>query len=384
MFNRLRAVSAAAMLAVAISMLAIATAEDLRSDRPDPYAVQPGDTLWSIAGRFLQKPWQWPQIWQANPQLRDPDRIYPGDLLHLTGNAPARAPARIALQPGPRQHPPIDAIALAQVEPFLRDLRVTERFEQLPYVAGFEDSHLRGTSGQLAYIKGLTQAQPGQRYALLRPGLRFSLPRLQQDLDSRGERFLGTGTLWRSYIAPESRREALGYELTQVNQGTVTRVGAGTLATTLLLDEGGREVRPGDRVVPIEPQRYDLQFVPHPPSPQALAVKPRVLAVADAFSAAGPHDVIALSGGLRDGIDNGTVFSLWRQSGRVNDRIEHKHYVRIDDGHVGGSTRTVGIPDEYAAHAMVFRSFDRVSYALIMEGVKPVLTGYALRHPDAH
>lgn len=373
MLIRLRTVVAAAMLTVAT----YAAAVEMAGDHPDTYVVKKGDTLWDIAGKFLKKPWLWPEIWQANPQVKNPHLIYPGDVLSLAYLD------RVGVQPGPRQEAPINAIPLADVEPFLKNLRVVDSFEELPYVVAFEDNRLRGSAGQVAYINGLPDAQPGQRYAVVRPTVRFSLPKLNEDLDARGDTIPGAGNLWKTYMAPEKRRELLGYELAQVNVGTITRgVGDKVEAATLLLQDSGREVRAGDRLIAIEAQPYDLQFIPHPPAQQALDASVRVLAVADMFTSGGPRDVIALSGGAREGIDNGTVFSIWRQGTRATDNVKVKRTSRADDGYTGGSS-TVGLPDEYAAHAMVFRTFDKVSYALVMEGVKPARVGYAAKHPDA-
>ena len=219
---------------------------------------------------------------------------------------------------------------------------------------------------------------------MVRPTVRYELPRLSDDLNSEGRSTPGTGNLWQTFVAPDNkRRETLGYELAQVNIGTVTRVSAdGSQATTLLLQDSAREVRAGDRLIAVQAQPYDLQFVPHPPAAQALEAGLRVLAVADAFSAAGPRDVIAISGGSREGIDNGTVVSLWRHGTRVNDRVQRPNTSRADDGFTGGRG-SVALPDEYAAHAMVFRTFDKVSYALVMDGVKPTRIGYDVKHPDA-
>lgn len=373
MFNRIRTVVAVAMLTVAT----YAAAVEMAGDHPDTYVVKKGDTLWDIAGKFLKKPWLWPEIWQANPQVQNPHLIYPGDVLSLAYLD------RVGVKPGPRQEAPINAIPLADIEPFLKNLRITDEFKSLPYVVSLEDSRLRASAGQVAYVVNLDNAQVGQRYAVFRPTLSYALPRHNEDLQANGDTLAGSGNLWKTYIAPSSRNEFLGYEMAQVNVGTVTRVPSGTTeVTSLLLQDSGREVRPGDRLMPVEAQPYDLQFIPHPPAPQAAEAELRVLAVADTFTSAGPRDVIAISGGAREGIDNGTVFSLWRNSRRVNDRVEHSLISRADDGFTGGG-RTVGVPEEYAAHAMVFRTFDKVSYALVMEGVKPVKVGYNARHPDA-
>ncbi|QNH15454.1 LysM peptidoglycan-binding domain-containing protein [Xanthomonas sp. GW] len=377
MFNRLRTVVAVAMLTVAT----YAASASMAAEHPDTYVVRKGDTLWDIAGRFLGKPWLWPEIWQANPQVQNPHLIYPGDVLSL---AYLDRVARATVKQGPRQDAPIDAIPLSDVEPFLKNLRVADSIDELPYVVGFEDNRLRATIGQVVYATGLSEAQVGQRYAVVRPTVRYELPRLSDDLNNEGRSTPGTGNLWQTFVAPDNkRRETLGYELAQVNIGTVTRVSADdSQATTLLLQDSAREVRAGDRLIAVQAQPYDLQFVPHPPSAQALEAGLRVLAVADAFSAAGPRDVIAISGGSREGIDNGTVVSLWRHGTRVNDRVHRPNTSRADDGFTGGRG-SVALPDEYAAHAMVFRTFDKVSYALVMDGVKPTRIGYDVKHPDA-
>jgi len=108
----------------------------------------------------------------------------------------------------------------------------------------------------------------------------------------------------------------------------------------------------------------------------------RVLAVTDMFSTGGPRDVIAISAGRAQGVDNGTVFSLWRHGSHVAHRMKFPGSSRMDDSVSTGAGR-VSLPDEYAAHAMVFRTFDNVSYALVMQGVKPVRVGYSALHPDA-
>src|SRR5678815_5706305 len=115
---------------VVVALLTVATyatAVEMRGDHPDTYVVQRGDTLWDIAGRFLKRPWLWPEIWQANPQVRNPHLIYPSDVLSLAYLD------RMAVQEGPRNGAPINAIPLAAVEPFLKKLRVVDDFEQMPY-----------------------------------------------------------------------------------------------------------------------------------------------------------------------------------------------------------------------------------------------------------
>ena len=374
MLLRFRTVVAAAMLTVA----AYATAVEVNGGHPDTYVVRKGDTLWDIAGRFLQKPWLWPEIWQANPQVANPHLIYPGDVLSLAYLD------RVTAQPGPRQEAPVTGVPLAQVEPFLKQLSVVDSIEQLPYVVGLEDNRLRATGGQTAYVR-LADAQAGQRWAVVRPTVRYAQPKPTEDLTANGDVTPGSGNLWKAFSAPNHRRGILGYELAQVGTGTITKVAGGrTEASTLALDNasGGREVRAGDRLVPVEATPYDLQFFPHVPAAGMEGVDVRVLAVTDMFSTGGPRDVIAISAGRAQGVDNGTVFSLWRHGSHVAHRMKFPGSSRMDDSVSTGAGR-VSLPDEYAAHAMVFRTFDNVSYALVMQGVKPVRVGYSALHPDA-
>ncbi len=369
----------------AVALLTVATyaaAVEMRGDHPDTYVVQRGDTLWDIAGRFLKRPWLWPEIWQANPQIRNPHLIYPGDVLSLAYLD------RLGLQPGPRVGAPINAIPLAQVEPFLKNLRVVNQFEQLPYVVGLEGDRLRSSRGQVAYIR-LAGAQPGQRYAVVRPTERYTrLDRIRccdlfhkDDLDFRGRRVIDSENFWTDTLTPHNGQELLGYELMQVNVGTVTRGEVGGIqASTLLLDEEGREVRVGDRLIPVDAQPYDLQFFPHPPRQQLKYGRARILAVADMLTSGGPHDVVALSVGAREGVDNGTVFSIWRVGSSVTDKVVYGAE-RTEDS-IADSAK-VRLPDEFAGHVMVFRTFDKVSYGLVMDSIKPSRVGYELKHPDA-
>ncbi|WP_240125715.1 LysM peptidoglycan-binding domain-containing protein [Thermomonas alba] len=378
----LRVVLAAALLTVA----SYAAALELRGDHPDTYVVKRGDTLWDISARFLKKPWLWPEIWQANPQIKNPHLIYPGDVISLAYLD--RVTAKVT--PGERTARPIDAVPLAEVEPFLKDLRIVDSLDGLPYVVGLEDNRLRASRGQVAYVRGLEGAAPGQRYLVVRPEKRYRMLERAglccdlfqtQDLDARGQPGLSQDSPWTAAVFPSKNTEFLGYELMTQTVGTVTRIEVGGIqATTLLLDAEGRDVRVGDRLIPVQAQPYDLQFFPHPPKQQAEYGRLTVLSVADAARFGGTRDVIAISGGSRQGIDNGTVFSIWRRGDSVVDRVRDG----LDrDESLTLHESKVRLPDEFAGHAMVFRTFDNVSYALVMSSVKPTRIGYELKHPDA-
>ena len=386
MFRKFRTVIAAAAFIVAT----YAAAAEMAGPHPDTYVVKRGDTLWDISAKFLKKPWLWPEIWQANPQIKNPHLIYPGDVLSLAYLD------RVTLQAGPRDEAPIGAIPLSDIEPFLKNLRVTDSFEGLPRVVGLEDDRLRSSGGQLVYTLGLEGAQVGQRFAILRPTLRYTNTRFlsngefvtyQEDLDFRGKR-VGSQTIdwdrsWNSAMLDTGAQLGLlGYEMAQVSVGTLTRgVMPGSDTSTVTLEGNGHEVRVGDRLVPVEAQPYDLQFIPHVPAVPQPEGRLQIMAVANAMTAGGPRDVVAISGGSREGIDNGTVFSIWRQGSSMIDRQHDPRDSRPTVGKRGSGD--IQLPDEYAGHVMVFRTFDKVSYGLVMEGTKPSRVGYTLKHPDA-
>jgi hypothetical protein len=379
--HRLKVVSAAALLTVGT----FAVAQEFRGDHPDTYVVKRGDTLWDIAGRFLKKPWLWPEIWQANPQIANPHLIYPGDVISLA----YLDRVGVGVQPGPRGEAPINAINLSEIEPYLRDLRVVDDFENLPHVVGLEEDIARASPGHLAYVRGLEGAQVGQRWLVVRPTTRYvrigkreccdMLTRNHYDF--RGKLIPGFGSPWSDTAGADVGREFLGHELLKVSAGTVTKLMEGDVeVTTLELDNNHLEVRAGDRLIPVDAQPYDLQFFPHPPKQALDENKARVLSVASSLTSGGPRDVVALSVGRDDGIDNGTVLSIWRQGSNVVDRVE-TDYWRGDESVPKG--RRVQLPDEYAGHVMIFRTFDKVSYGLVMQGEKPSRVGYRLKHPDA-
>lgn len=366
MFKRLLAVTAAMLLTLAGAVIAA----EMREDHPTTYVVKKGDTLWDIAGRFLKKPWLWPEIWQANPQVENPHLIYPGDVLSLVyvdGEPRVRAD-------GPRIGEAVDTIPLSEVEPFLKQLTVVEDPSLLPHVAGLEDDRLYSTAGQLVYVRGLDGATPGQVVDIARPvsllgGGKGKAPPGITPLDMVGRRHHSHWTVPRGF--GEATGEVLGYELQVHATGEVTRVQGEV--TVVVLREEGREIRVGDRVLPSEAQPYDLQFMPR--APESVPDNARILAVADGVNA-GPRSVVALNVGARDGIRNGHTMSIWHGGALRGDHVANR-------SHFAAHRDKVQMPDDFVGHLMVFRTFDRVSYALVMDGIRPVQHADLLKHPDA-
>ena len=361
-----------------VTVAVYAAGAQLRSDHPDSYTVRKGDTLWGISARFLSKPWLWPEIWQANPQVQNPHLIYPGDVLNLSFiNGP-----RLGLQPRVRaEGEPIPAIPLSALRMFLKETRVlsTDEVKQLPYVVGFEEARLRGTVGQNIYVRNL-KADPGQRWAIVRPSHAFrgfneddrSEPYglVGHELDNeasivttpwreefRGDHHYGTGT-------------DLGTEVTVI--GTAETLRTGDVSTLLLLDST-LEIHKGDRILPIDDKPYDAYYYPH--APKAVPDNSRVIAFTDAMESVGQMQVVALSIGAKDGVENGQTFSVMHPGETINDDVASDSW-RRDMG------KSVTLPEEFAGHVMVFRTFDRVSYALVMDSIKPISMGDRLTMPE--
>jgi hypothetical protein len=367
MLKRLLAVTAAMLLTLATA----AIAAELRADHPTTYTVKKGDTLWDIAGRFLKKPWLWPEIWQANPQVKNPHLIYPGDVLSLVyiDGEP------VIQSDGPQIGEAIDTIPLSEIEPFLKQFTVVDDVKSLPYVVGLEEDRLYSTAGQLVYVRGLDGAQPGQVVDLARPVYVFGGGKGKErpgrsDLTFRGDREHKHWTNPKGF--GEASGEFLGHELQIHATGEVTQI-QGEVAVVVLREEG-REIRVGDRVLPSEAQPYDLQFMPR--APDSIPERARILAVADGLEA-GPKIVVAISAGARDGIRNGHVMSIWHDGANRPDVVAHRNKMAANGD-------KVEMPDDFLGRLMVFRTFDKVSYALVMEGIRPVRQGDLLKHPDAN
>ncbi|SEO39710.1 LysM domain-containing protein [Luteibacter sp. UNC138MFCol5.1] len=365
-----------------------AAASQIRPDHPDTYTVRKGDTLWDISARFLRKPWLWPEIWQANPQVRNPHLIYPGDVLNLsmTGGGP-----RIGLQPRIREGgDAVTAIPLGELRMFLKEMRVmnADDVEQAPYLVGFEEARLRATPGNKLYARDLDSAQPGQRWAIVRPTHRFrdhggSSGGMDAVNNPSHGSFVADELDSDVSMAPSPWREDSRHD-THVGKGAdrgveVSVIGTAEVIATngdvasLVLVDSTLEVRKGDRLMQVDDAPYDPYFYPH--APKSMPADPRVLGFADAYYGVGSRQVISISAGSADGVDNGTTFTVMSQGETISDEVSGNYNRR-------GTSPDVKLPDEYGGHIMVFRTFDHVSYALVMDALRPLKKGDKLVLPE--
>jgi hypothetical protein len=368
---------------------------ELREDHPEQYVVQEGDTLWDIAGRFLTRPWQWPAIWQANPEIDNPHLIYPGDtlsLVYIDGQPRLVMDRTRRLSPEIRRSDasgPIKTVPLAAIEPFLLKPRVVGRDELagLPYVVANEDTRAASAQPYRAFVRGLDGARPGEQVVLARlrhqyeevetdggrSAIRQNLMRGNRGAVPSGQRPIEVGRQLNPF-APEGK--VVGYQLWEVARAEVLTNGDPAQLEVL---DSDLEVRPGDYVLPIDPYLYDLTFYPRAPDfdiPDGASI----IGLRGGDAAVAHFQIVALDIGARDGVEPGHTFSVFHKNRTVEDEFVRGMRGRPAPTNVSGSEVT--LPPQYIGQVMVFRSFDRVSYALVMTGKRGVRTGDLVDHPD--
>ena len=316
----------------------------LAPNAPDSYVVKHGDTLWGIAKVFLRDPWYWPEIWQVNPQVKNPHLIYPGDTLRLVY---IDGKPRIMLQPGlergnaarvlPRvRSQPLEAavtsIPYETVAAFMSKPSVLEKdqIKHAPYVLGTRDLHVVMANGDTVYARGFSApVELGSHYNLVRVG--------------------------EALRDPDDNR-LLGYNGVYTGSGHVTRVGD---PATLIMTDSTRETYPGDKLFPGTVD-VPLDFIPSPPRTK---IDGRIIAVSDGVTVIGQYQVVVVNRGARDGLAPGNVLAVFGVGGTVRDNIKHGYLTGVSSLFA----KNVRLPDERTGTFMVFKTFDRMSYGLIME-----------------
>lgn len=377
-----------------ISWVVFAAEIELKSDHPDTYVVQKGDTLWDIAAKFLTQPWLWPEIWQANPQVQNPHLIFPGDRLSLVYlNGRARI-IREDLRPMVRStqlEDAVTAVPLSEVLPFLKKARILtkEEIKTLPYVVGLEENHLRGIEGSNAYVRGLSM-EAGARVLVLRPSYvyydipdRFpwvDVPRHAEGRQWGTDHGVTAERWWKEKVlvnhAYRRTWEYLGHEVIEIAYGRVLRAGE---VSTVFITNGDRELRKGDLIIADQSLPFDLTFYPHAPKEVPHNMRVVTIGTTDSLYGVGPKNVVALSKGARDGVENGQVFAAFQPGEVIRDDIKYPD--RDLRALFRPKKAKVQLPDEFAGNIMVFRTFEKVSYGLVMDGIRPIRVGALLREP---
>ena len=382
------------LLVTMLASAAMAQDVSLRSDHPDEYVVVKGDTLWDISGKFLEKPWQWPSIWHANPQIENPHLIYPGDrisLVYIDGqprlliNADGRT---VKLSPGVRVLPreAVPPIEWDAIKKFVINSRILlpdqVDFQNLPYVVANESQRHLAAETDLTYVRGI-DGRLGKEYAIVRlrhiyyddngvmkRGMKARYPeKLKKGLEYPDSVWNATME-WRKKNPP-----ILGYELWDVAKARLVKTGD---PATLQIEGGRAPVKAGDFILPVDKHEYASQMVPHAMNPVPDGME--VIALTQTTYGSGHYQLVAINAGSNQGVEPGHVFSAFRAGKHVRDEVKYPKG-SWEDAKVWGDDH-VTLPDQYSAHILVFRVFDEVSYAMIMDGDRPVREHDVLKHPD--
>lgn len=334
------------------------TSVETQPNYPNSYTVVRGDTLWDISGKFLKKPWLWPQIWDINPDIENPHLIYPGDQIALdyTTGAPRFVVSRNGQQLNgedastssiaksrpkgthyERRSPEIRSESLEDAIPsipgdaiqqFLIYPQVVtlEKIEQAPYIVGNSEGRLTSAAGHQIYARG--RLNPNQHtYGVFRQSEELRDPI--------------TG-------------ELLGYEVDHVANAKLQALGD---PASLLITDNKMETLSGDLLMETTEQEIVHSYIPRMPK---IKGEGRIISLINAIAQSGRNQVVVLNIGQRAGIEVGDVMAVERRGGTITDRF-HKR-----------GNQEVELPSTRTGVLMVFQTFEKVSYALVMESTRPI------------
>lgn len=319
----------------------------LNPQHPQQYVVVEGDTLWDIAARFLRDPWLWPETWYNNPQIANPHLIYPGDVISLTYvNGEPRLVLERSGRPTVKLSPQARVVALDNAIPtipmdairqFLSQTRIVtdEELAQAPYMVESAEEHLVTSADNRIYVRGVNSSDR-IRFGVFRPGDVYRSPRFE---------------------------EPLGREAIYIGEAHAQQFGD---PSTFALTSTAREALIGDRLFPIEQEDLIPHFIPHAPQ---RSVEGRIISVLDGVTQIGQHQVVVVDLGTRDRMERGHVLAIHQAGQAIPDTVGDR------------LSATVKLPDERAGVLMIFRTFERVSYALVMNTTRPVHVLDIVRNP---
>ncbi len=361
MNTSLKAIVKTAIVTVFSSTLLMTTAyannpaPTIKADAPNRYIVKKGDTLWDISGRYLESPWRWKEIWATNKQIKNPNLIYPNDILilcviqgqtlvgidtgegcagiekQLTGNVVSAVTVTSVANS-------IPAIPLTAIQHWLDRSTIVrpEDFNSTPYILASKNRNLITASGDKVYAKGVPLIV-GQRYGVYREG--------------------------EKYVEPKTQK-VIGLEVVQVASGMVTDVAENGVSSLQLSESYGKEVREGDRVF------VELNNVIPPvfyPAPAQVSRGGMIVRVMDSITSAARGSVVAINLGTAQGAKPGDVLTVYQKGPLVRDTIDNDNSVRL--------------PSEESGMVMVFNSFDDISYAYVLSSELPLNVGDQLLPP---
>jgi hypothetical protein len=371
---RLKFITATALLSACLLPLLFAAAPvgaeeiQLQENRPDHYTVQKGDTLWGIAGKFLKEPWRWPDLWRMNrDQIKNPHWIYPGDVIALDKvngqwqlslvkqgdmqQRDVRASPTVRIDSLPAEA--IPSIPPGDLTPYLTQPIITGH-DGLPgaakIIAAPGSRVIRG-EGDAVYAISIDEKQ-GTEWVIYRPG-----------------------NVLRSYDS----NETLGYEMRYLGTARVERFGE---VSRMVITKAREEILLNDLLVPA-PRETLINYVPHAPD---RTIDGRVIELYNPATEAGRGFIVVLDRGSADGLEVGNVLAIYHPSPVIADPRAYEGpdvLSRLSDATkaIVPPTKFLNIPPERSGLLFVFRVFDRVAYAILLNTSEPVVVGDMVRKP---
>ena len=314
----------------------------LADGHPNEYVVQVGDTLWDISAAFLKDPWFWPEIWYVNPDIENPHLIYPGDVLGLVNiDGQTRITnvrtSTYRMSPQARVTPLAEAVLSIPheaVAAFLSSGVILEKsqIDSMPYLLQTRGEHLMASAGNDVYVRGITDDQPSTRYNVIEVGDELRDPDDNRLIGSHGQ---------------------------MIGEASLRRAGD---PATIALTSSTQEAIPGDRLLPATVD-VPMNFFPRAPSSE---IDGRIIFVVGGVTQIGQYQVVVMNRGSKDGLSVGDVLSVFQSGETIEDKIR------------GG---TVTLPEEEEGTVMVFKTYDRISYGLIMEATDAIHVLDSVRNP---
>lgn len=373
---------------LAISAPAFSAALKVRPDAPTRYVVKQGDTLWDISGKYLYRPWQWSRLWGANrSKIRNPDRIYPGQVLVLRY---VNGRPRLSVERGAGGD-----IPLVKLSPRVREVssgygiqavnvNFYRMFMQHPQVIDqMQTQHaprlVEGPDNRLIYSKG----DRVYAYEITEPG-RYLVYRARKDItDPETKKYLGQEVVFSGIVATlpstnsalDSRTredaEALPNNEYYTRLHPMLKVPTQT-AQPMVVEEAVSEIRKGDYLLKLEDGGDSFNMMPHAPSQHIDA---KVVSIFDGISEAGQFQTITLNKGSAHGLEKGTVLSLYKRSRQVK--------MDMQKGKDGSRSvvKYLSIPAEEAGLAMVYRVSQNLASAIILESKTNISIGDTASEP---
>ncbi len=351
------------MLAILLSATAnsLYAEEVLKADHPDRYLVKQGDTLWEIASMFLTDAWMWPEIWHVNPDIENPHLIFPGDEIFLTY---IEGEPQLSLQRGDASRT-LSMSPMQKVRAGDRNLKLDPSVRISPLVSAIPAIPLDAiasmlTTGRIVEQDTLSRAPhilAGRADSLIfGPGDEF-YARGQWDEETLVYGIFREGNVYQDPVT----NEVLGFEAREVGMARVNNRTEDIVTFTMLSVK--EDVRIGDRLMATEERRVESTFYPKPPTDDVSGV---IMTVLGGVTQVGRNDVVVLNRGLSHGLDVGHVLAVHKLGPLARDRINRE---------------LVQLPSERAGILMIFRSFEKMSYGLVLQTEEPLRVGDVVLNP---